>query len=507
MRPFELIGWQPGWVTLPIEIVMGILALGILDLVLTRYVFSWYKSRVNNGEYILAREWNLFPEKWSLMFPVIPLLTHFLVGEKRYININLIPTAVKISLIGIIIACQYNVRGKETTSERVTRNATFTLNVTEEFMVPNTTSLVKRRNEAIKACFRKVDNEISYYSLRFNLDDNVQLANSYTTGASLEAYSINDSSVVCMSPSVVEEPDVLIKVKGCTRINPKNESCYTVQSENIYRKANISYVEDELYEGSFVNYRFRDYDPQQIQRTFTEYQNISFYCLTSTIGTDRDVYTHCLLVSVQSTKRQTQSLVERWGIEKDQTTGEDYFVLDYPGPIFDGDFNLGRYGSAKYLQLPFPYPDYQTLSSELVMYSSYYQYIGNDTNISTFWRLRYIPEVVTVIDVWAVGMIAATGGLILISFILSWCFVDRSLMYNTINGISEFHKRVCDVQTNKDYICLRFKSIDVRTDFGVIRRRVNRLEACAEGEDPCHAPFIDDEQDLRARLNQPERSS
>lgn len=467
-------GVQPGVISALLFIFLDIFTVGLLDIVLARVVCLVYYRSINEGRPI------------SVKSADIPGLSNYLLG--RWLSwINLFAIFIKLGLLAVVLTANISIGSKEAQTENEVRDATFTLEPSDAHikygMDNDIVYTVRRRYESSKSCFKDGDGDerITYYALRFNLQNNEKLFSDNGTKGVNETASVDvdDASIICMSPDDVNDDDPLITVIGCTRLadhNAKNdelnnntnsdnnanddndgrESCLTVVSQTQIKPAPESdhYNVGELYEGEIVH-EYRDYDDETVRSTFPEYKDPLLTCLSTEIGIDSTSapsrYTHCLLVAFRrgpspsnSSKLEiNETIVERWILGPDKNgTAERAFIMEYPGIRFEGHFDIGRLASARYLQLPFPFTDYRTLSGELVAQASHYLYLGGSAAMRSRGRVgRKVYRdhaVVTTVYKFAVAMVAVSVILVLVAFVVTqlYLYKDRRPRFNTINGLS-----------------------------------------------------------------------
>lgn len=468
-------GVQPGVISALLFIFLDIFTVGLLDIVLARVVCLVYYRSINEGRPI------------SVKSADIPGLSNYLLG--RWLSwINLFAIFVKLGLLAVVLTANISIGSKEALTEYEVRDATFTLEPSDAHISYGKNNdivyTVRRRYESSKSCFKDGDGDerITYYALRFNLQNNQKLLYDNGTKDVNETASVDvdDASIICMSPDDVNDEDPLITVVGCTRLaehNAKNDkrnnntnsnsnnanddsdgrdSCLTVVSQTQVKPApgDDKYKTGDLYMGEIVH-EYRDYNNETVRDTFPEYDDPLLTCLSTEIGIDSTAppsrYTHCLLVafkrapsSSNSSKMEiNETIVERWILGPDDAgVPERSFIMEYPGIRFDGHFDIGRLASARYLQLPFPFTDFRTLSGELVAQASHYQYLGGNASMRSRGRVgRKIYKdhaVVTTVYKFAVAMVAVSVILVLVAFVVTqlYLYKDRRPRFNTINGLS-----------------------------------------------------------------------
>lgn len=416
-------------------ILLDVFTVGILDIVLARVVCLAYYRNISEGKPV------------SVKSADIPGLSNYLLGRSLSV-INIVAILTKIGLLAIVLVANITIDAVSFRTINESRQATFALSPSDAHIAQNYNYLVRRRPENMKTCMKVNDDQsITYYEIRFNLANDVVLDDTDYGSASDEEgmYDVDDSTVICMSPSKVANPKKLITVNGCTRINDSDtspNSCLNV----IQVKKNAPsdrFVENEEYDGDIKN-MYRDYDQDVVDALFEEdgYEKPLFTCLSTKIGIaasgnaiDSD-FTHCLLVSYLP--RADETIVERWLLTRTDEDNVFEFTLEYPGIRFDGNYSIGRLASARYLQLPFPFTDYRTLSGELISQAADYRYLSSgDNNVGKLDALK-VGETITIIPKYAIalvfGAVAAVIVALLVTVFLLWR--DKRPRFNTINGLS-----------------------------------------------------------------------
>lgn len=409
---------QPGIVSVVLFVLFELFGLPILDSFLRIFANVSYYRRIFSGRPVLLKDANF------------PGITHYLVG-KRMDPFNLIATAIKILLLVVIFLIDINLTSRNAIllTPKI-RMATFGLNPSDQAWRRRVVYTVLRRFEHSKECVVQNDNALTYYRIAFNLTNGVVLDSDL---GQIEInvsgqYVVNDSTIICLAPGRVRESRKLAHVVGCSRGRPQGCTDSTISR----RSAEIPIVQDgaDIY-GPSGGFNFTDYDPTAVAATWPEYHNPKLTCLTTftsrTIQGIRKLR-NCLLV----VRNGTHTIAERWNVRRDEDRNEDYFVMQYPGAVFEGDLAFERYQSADLLRISGVADSmtWKSLSSLLVARSS--EFVGNDTVI--LGR----PATVTELPLWAIIL----GGLSIVCAVIARLFVaiternDEKPAINTTSGLS-----------------------------------------------------------------------
>lgn len=418
---------QPGVISALLFIFLDIFTVGILDIVLARLVCLAYYRNINEGKPV------------SVKSADIPGLSNYLLGQS-FSLINIVALGTKLALLGVVLAANMSIQTRGTKTNVESRDATFAFDPTDEDREVGRKYKVRRRLETSKSCFEEKNDVLIYYPLRFNLKNGTILdgPDFPAEDSENEMYDVDDATVVCMSPSQVGNEEPLVTVLGCTRTEEEGQ-CLTVISRNTSKKVTINYVEGDTYSGE-ITHKYLNFDTDGVKSLWGEYANPVLTCLSTQIGVTTDgassKYSHCLLVSVEYPKdSEVETIVERWILSpaKGDPDKFDSFVMEYPGIRFKGEVPFGKLAAAQYLELPFPFTDYRTLSGDLVAQASKYEYSPKRVAI-----LEKVDTPVTVIGYWAVGMVVGSILIVVVGFIITVILLrkDTRPRFNTINGLS-----------------------------------------------------------------------
>lgn len=417
---------QPGVISALLFIFLDIFTVGILDIVLARLVCLAYYRNINEGKPVSVRSAD------------IPGLSNYLLG-RSFSFINIVALGTKLALLGVVLAANMSIQTRGTRTDIKSRDATFNFDPTDKNRNVENRFKVRRRLETSKSCFEEKDDELIYYRLRFNLKDNKNLEGSDITSdeGEIEMYDVDDATVECMSPSQVGNSESMVVVLGCTR--KEAGECLTVVARTMKKNVTVDPEIGDTYYGE-ITHNYLEFDDGFVKRSWNEWDNPVLTCLTTQIGIDAgsktSTYSHCLMVSVQNGEKET--IVERWILSplegtnsRDNPYGQ--FVMEYPGVRFKGKTEFGKLAAAQYLELPFPFTDYRTLSGDLVAQASQYSYDPKRVQV-----LEKVESPVTVIGYWAVGMVAGSMLLVILGFIITVILLrnDTRPRFNTINGLS-----------------------------------------------------------------------
>lgn len=453
----------PGVISALLFIFLDIFTVGILDMVLSRIVCLSYYRNINEGRPV------------SVNSADIPGLSNYLLG--RWMSpTNLIAVSAKIALLLIVLTANMSIKSKATFTHYEQRTGVFELAPSDEQINKTIKLQVQPRFESSKSCFKEDEEKLIYYELRFNLasaEDSIR-----------DIQDIDDSTVVCMSDGNVADSAPLATVLGCSRNEDKPErSCLSVISADTVKSAsqlqrlgtNSTYPDGEIV------HTYVDFEQSGVDLLWKEYTKPLLTCLSTSIGIDSYVspsqYTHCLMVS----HHLGNTYVERWimgpdtGGSNSALADEGVFILEYPGVIFEGKINFGREASARYLQLPFPFADYRTLSGELVAQASYYK---EDKKTIGILKSTGDDNTITTIDIFAVVLVAASIVIVLVGYVVTILLLrrDNRPRFNTINGLSSIVREE-HIPSGRSYasgdsaiLGLRFTSND-NLHFGPLRDR------------------------------------
>lgn len=406
------------------------------DSVLARVVCLAYYRNINDGKPVSVKSVD------------IPGLSNYLLGRSLSIT-NIVAILTKLALLAIVLVANITIStvSKETITTPL--DARFKLSPADTFIKEGHVFQVRRRPESMKQCFLEDDKtqSLTYYEIRFNLADGKELkGNDYGEAGELGKYDIDDSSVLCMKPGKVSKKKELITVIGCTKDKyaPSPKSCLNVVQERRRAPGPELYVETEEY-GVTIKHFYRDYDSGEITRLFPEHKDPVFTCLSTKIGvsnTQDSTYAHCLLVAFQydTDGVVNVTVVERWAVVKTDTEGQEDFMLEYPGIIFKDEFKLGRLGSARYLERPFSFSDYRTMSAELIAQAADYEYLGGtvEGSVGKLKTLEGSNKPLTIIPKYAIGLVVAAVAAVVFALLVTVIMLrsDKRPRFNTINGLS-----------------------------------------------------------------------
>lgn len=465
MSVLELPNIRPGVLSAILFICLDVALVFLLDEALARITCFMYYRDIDNGQPFHVRSTEL-----------IPGFGNFLVGRK-YSFVNLFAILMKIALLTIVLLVNLSIGGQETVTRTQFREGTFAFDPSDESISANSTSQVATRMERTKSCFIQDNDILTYYPLRFNLlQDGSALGTERLSNANLNfninvnesvrqtieededtrVFQVDDSSIICMSPSNVNNAEPLVEVVGCTRIDKfEHHSCLTIIAAEFQKRAdNLS---SPTIEPSVVDtgHELWTFNSDEIQRTFYEYEKPQFTCLFTQIGLEKSIvtaefpdpleYVHCLLIAHSTGERTSEdrTIVEHWNFLKagspGNVDGTDKFIIQYPGIVFKGKLNFGKLASERYLQAPFPFTNYVTMSGELIAQSSYFLNFSqfDNTRVSTLQSTEN-NVVITTIEFYAVYLLSALVVVVLVLFVSIFIVTrsDKRPRFNTIDGLS-----------------------------------------------------------------------
>lgn len=435
---------SPGVLSAILYIFLDLFSTALLDITLTRVVCLRYYKRIDRGERIDVKSADIHG------------VSNYLVGSRSYF-INIVALCIKLSFLVVIFFANISIDSEDSNYTKTHRYGTYQLQPSDKYIQEHKgeeESAVNKISENIKSCYIQEGNNITYYALRFNLSNSEQMEqrrtniNYYSHNSECIAnrtLDVNESTVFCMSPKIVRNEDMLIHVRGCTRIDGKNQTlCLSSLAEPELKTAPLiqsfessigtnsnSNSDGRNDDGNRDNNRLIVFNGTEVRQTFSEYINPLLTCLSIPIAVrnenERDFFNHCLLIEYNGVQNTTT--VEQWTFRGGQ------FIMMYPGIIFESIVPFGKEASIRYLQQPFPFTDYKTMSGQLVSQASEYTCFDREND----QEVRIInPDTVATIPLYTVVVVIACGAFIVVCFIVTCVIVsvDNRPRFNTVNGMS-----------------------------------------------------------------------
>lgn len=414
---------EPGVVSAIYFIIFDLFMLAIVDIVLIHIVSWMYHKRINKGIPLEIRS------------AEIPGVATSLVG-RFFSPPNLFAYSIKVALLACILIVDSNIESDFTRDEtRLDLTGTFEFNPSDDQWDSKTRRVVERRWEAIRRCniINKDKTNITFYSLGFNLlGPNSSIVNEVSP-LHFPTIPINDSSVTCLAKDKVDTnaTRVLASVIGCSQLEPT--SC--INETVIERDAKLSLLTVEehivtLPEGTnSISFSLHEFN-EEAANIFTGYDNPELTCLRTWIGlrvnssTSRIIET-CLVISVVE---NNHTLIERWEFSR----REGKLKRRFPGPIFEGIINVGRYQRANILTTIANELNWVTFSGQVLADGVIYKPIDFKVlRLSESKQYTTVPVYTTVLTILL--MIAAGAARLAVAFSIG---SDLRPRLNTINGLS-----------------------------------------------------------------------
>lgn len=460
---------QPGVISAAYFILFDLVLLTFLDVVLARVVCSLYYRRINKGGTLDVKSVD------------VPGLTTFLVGRRTAFP-NLLALFVKIVVLACILIIDINIDANVVESKTaLQRSSTFFFDPSDAQWEAPVDFNVTRRWERTKSCHisDRLSGNITYYALAFNLSsDPVQLGPDNNS----EWWDVNDSTIVCLKDGQVEPSDVRISatISGCSQ-HFGHTSCTngTKLEKNYDLFALLSRFEQEEDAENFVSWPWGDHsityqywhmDASFAALLFPEYTQPNLTCVRSSFGPlslSEDSY-GCIFVEY----KDGLTLVDKWRYND----ADKLMWRDYPGPLFEGDINIGLHASLELLQGFFRNENWETISGMIVADSTHYR--QNSDQLS---QIRG-THVVTRVSPYAIALAVFLVLLAIISRIVVAFTIgkDQRPQINSIDGLSSIAREVTE-PTGCSYIAGREAKIGLchrdgyRVHFGPLRARDQSL--------------------------------
>lgn len=362
---------QPGVLSAIAFVTLEAIAIGLIDYATGR-VLSWYYYRLlAKGQRIALQEAN------------IPGVTRFQIGRRFAIH-NVFATLSKIVVLALIFYINLSITSRTIRTEiSPVQMATFVMSPSDTSWVHNYSYSVFREYDDSRQCYVKNGDNITFYPIVFNLTDGIVLENDVQPFDGNVTYNVNRSTIICASPEHVLGARPTAKVIGCSReivggCQNSSSISYAVplsSSTGIAWKSNGGI----LYKRGDLIFNETIFDLNDVRTWIPDFpeNNVSFRCLSYYVGaivSELLRYTDCLYVY----RPGYETRVEKWRYRKNHRDDNFSFLLNMPGPVFEGDVPIERSTSVTVLQIvnsdKFSRDDYFSLASDIVAVSG--QFVG-----------------------------------------------------------------------------------------------------------------------------------
>lgn len=413
---------QPGITSAIYFILFDLVLLAILDVVLARIVCYLYYRRITAGEAVVVKSAD------------VPALTTFLIGERATFP-NILAIFVKIAVLAIILVVDLNIDSGVVTPEKsFQRSAIFSFDPSEERWTQPVTKNVVQRWERVRRC-RESDRargNITYYSISFDLlDDPIVPGGGYPD----DLWIVDDSTIVCMKEGNVDLDSVMVnaRISGCSQhfgntLCSNQTRVYKYYDLDAFlRGLNYSFYKVVVGRDELA-YQYWNLNSAQVESLFSEYYRPNLTCFKTRIGpsTNFQNYFGCFLVE----HKDGMTLVELWRYSRRINA----LWRDFPGPLFEGDINIGQHAIRRSLETFWQVQDWESLSGTIVADSSHYVEFSTPVK-ATYFENSYT---VTKISPYAIALAAV---LVLLAIILRVVVAftiqkDKRPQINSIDGLS-----------------------------------------------------------------------
>lgn len=413
----------PGVLSALYFVLFDLVLLSFLDVVLARIVCSLYYRQIYRGRALYVKSVD------------IPGVTTFLL-DQRFALPNILVLLIKLSLLACILLVDLNINSIVITSKTSHfRTGTFVFDPSDIRWQGKRSVAVGRQWEAMRNCHQinTSSAEIAYYALVFQLEGNVTVEEDLSEDYQ-DFVDVNTSTMVCLKPNNVlsEDVQVIAKVLGCSQnFGPTMcENGTRVYKETSVQSVTNPYPYDVVsWEAGSANVSVKVWHiaSDVLSPLFPEYNSPNMTCSQSRIGpteTSKRFYTGCVLVD----KVNGTTLIEQWRMDSQR----QIMWRDYPGPVFDGDIDIGTIKRITLLENFFFDYDWKRYSGSIVADSGIYQQVPK-----SFTQLGQ-PEIVTSVPVYAIALAATLVGFsILLRVAVAFTVgEDSHPQFNTINGLS-----------------------------------------------------------------------
>lgn len=450
MKDVLEIGVTPGLISALAFLLFDIILLTMFDVTMARWLSSFYYRLIFRNGYAL-----------NIRSADVPCITNFLLSSRLDI-VNIVVLLSKVAVLVVMlyvdlsinsqvkypVAALKSTNGFDLSEAKWNRTDNSRRAVTRDEQPYLITSTVDRRWEKVGDCRQIGGNEdnfnIVFYNFGYNLKDNVVL-NEESQPMDLTAVPVNDTTVTCLKPGLVEQPVVLAVVRGCSAIRdapcPASASItitialsfdwehFAVYYEVVMGTFNLSLVLFE-FNSEVWNHVFPHLADTNATLTCARTQS-SFPERTHSKRRERKrkarrLHTSCIFV-VNANKT---TLIEKWRYDHETTK----LVRDFPGPLFDSDIEIGISHKANLLfMIMWRDVNWLALASVVIKEGAIYRHL-NQKEITTIRQ----PRTVTVISYAAVFATVALS-IVIIALHLAVKKIlatDNRPQLNSIDGLS-----------------------------------------------------------------------
>lgn len=457
---------QPGIITAIFFIIFDVITLSLVDMTLSRLACEMYYRRVMRGETMVLKSAD------------IPGVTSYLVGRRLDIT-NISILLVKLIFLAVVFQVNLDI---ESIPQQVSTTHSFGFNGSAARLGDDTT--LTRKFTEMRRCSRWIGNNVTYYRLAFNLLDGAKVAENPEFFLKFSShYHVNESTLHCVSPQYVSEKDAqtVAKVVGCSKF--KARDCSDTSVANLSVNANalkpiMTYISSPPTRNPMESIKFRifEYADSDVRSIWTDYENPSLTCSDNnstranetSSSTIRFTY-YCLLTAQSS----THTLVERWVMTGNNTDVQ--LMRMYPGPIFEGSFEIGRAeraGTLVHIILPV---NWQGLSAIVVTHALVFEERQLTFSVKTGDPLTVLPQQSFICAV--VAFVLSLVGTVVI-----WLVGRRDTRprFNTLDGVSSMLREEHNPK-GKSFVrgspaCVaQYLGKGELLQFGVVSERCNRV--------------------------------
>lgn len=415
------IAMQPGMVTAIFFLVFDLIMLSVFDVVLERIVCTSYYYHIRRGKPISVTSVN------------IPGVTTCLVG-KFWDRTNVIALLVKLAFLAVVFSVDINTR---TTYRPYAVSSTFDFEPSDASFPDGQLKSVERVKNRAVTCRTNTPDGVIFYRQAFNLTGNVVL-DSELTDETGDLILVNKSTLVCLSPDFVADPAPLLEVSGCSP--QRTGSCSDPDMRTIVATDDLFPLENNETYWFNVEYNsltgtryFAFYQPsiELGETVWKDYVIKRLTCMIIEAGVE-PITPRRLCLVVARIEDTNGTLIELWRMERNGT--EDIGVRPFPGPILEGDYEIGTKLSLVVLWNSFSQrsPDWRSFASlfltEGLIYAASSRTVTEKTSRTVVTEVPWIPL-----------------GFAMFSFVLVFIALfivrratgsDRKPKINTIDGLS-----------------------------------------------------------------------
>lgn len=423
----------PGIVSATYFVIFDLFLLAIVDVVLI-HVVSWlYYKRIKKGTPLEVRS------------AEIPGVATSLVG-RVYSPPNIVAYAIKIILLICIIVVDGNIDTRFVRSRsQQFLSSTFKFDASNESWPVGMTRIVERRWEEVRRChvINAERTNVTFYAIAFNLAGNETVDNELVPEelADRQGFKkINESTVQCLAKGRVSNPEayVMAEVVGCSTLDGSircsNETTVTRSFERLQWEPSTQQP-ISIEEGSgHIGFLIQDYPAEEVASIFPEYHSPTLTCTRTRFGPYGEngrILEACLLVSSTSENNDSNTLIERWEIDR----RNNQLVRRFPGPIFKGRVDIGSNVKSANLQNIRISANWVSFSGAIVadgcVYAKRIVTDGTIERIGTSVAKTTVPVYTVVLTAFLI--LAAIVARVVVAMTISH---DDRPQLNTVNGLS-----------------------------------------------------------------------